>query len=141
MALLFAMTGGAFASVHYLITSTKQISPAVRSQLRGDTGPRGPVGDRGPAGPTGPAGASGPAGAAGATGAAGAARTPGQPGAVIAAPVRSTAAVTTATTNPSSPTWSSVPVSGNTSTQGSSESDEIVGDVDVTAPIVELRES
>jgi hypothetical protein len=69
LALLFSMSGGALAASHYLITSTKQISPKVRSALKGDRGPAGP------------AGASGPAGATGATGAAG---TQGPPGTAAA---------------------------------------------------------
>jgi hypothetical protein len=47
-ALLFAMGGGAFAASHYLITSSKQVSPAVLSQLKGRRGPAGPRGPRGP---------------------------------------------------------------------------------------------
>jgi hypothetical protein len=35
LALLFAMSGGAFAAGHYLINSTTQISPKVLKQLRG----------------------------------------------------------------------------------------------------------
>jgi hypothetical protein len=82
LALVFAMTGGAYAAKHYLITSTKQISPKVLKALKGANGangtaglagPAGPGGPQGPAGATGPAGAgaTGPAGAAGATGAQG----------------------------------------------------------------------
>lgn len=73
-ALVFAMTGGAYAAKKYLITSTKQISPNVLKSLRGKAGTNGPVGAAGPAGPGGP---QGPAGAKGDTGAAGAAGTPG----------------------------------------------------------------
>jgi hypothetical protein len=47
-ALVLAMAGGAFAASHYLITSTKQISPAVLSKLKGKRGPAGPRGPRGP---------------------------------------------------------------------------------------------
>lgn len=56
LALVFAMTGGAYAAKRYLITSTKQISPKVLKQLQGKAGPMGP---QGPAGPQGAAGASG----------------------------------------------------------------------------------
>jgi hypothetical protein len=59
LALVFSMSGGAFAAQHYLITKVSQISPSVRAQLRGDTGragPRGLQGTGGPAGPQGPAG-------------------------------------------------------------------------------------
>lgn len=52
-ALLFAMTGGAFAAGHYLITSANQIKPSVLKGLRGKTGPRGPHGQPGLAGKAG----------------------------------------------------------------------------------------
>jgi hypothetical protein len=77
LALVFAMTGGAYAASKVLITSTKQISPKVLKALQGKTGPAGaqgsvgvpgPAGAQGPAGPTGP---QGPAGAKGETGTAG----------------------------------------------------------------------
>jgi Collagen triple helix repeat (20 copies) len=64
VALVFAMTGGAFAA-KYLITSTKQISPSVLKKLKGATGPAGPAGAQGPAGP---AGANGKDGASGTNG-------------------------------------------------------------------------
>jgi hypothetical protein len=69
LAVLFAMSGGALAASHYLITSTKQISPKVLKALKGAPGPSGAVGAAGSAGAQGPAG---PAGAKGETGAAGA---------------------------------------------------------------------
>ena len=75
VALVFAMSGGALAASHYLITTTKQIKPSVLSQLKGKaghTGPAGANGANGVAGPQGAAGAQGPGGAAGAAGAAGA---------------------------------------------------------------------
>jgi hypothetical protein len=62
LALLFSVTGGALAAGHYLITSTKQISPRVLTKLkgrRGATGRRGPRGVYGPKGPTGPKGPAG----------------------------------------------------------------------------------
>jgi hypothetical protein len=59
VALVFAMTGGALAAGHYLITSTKQISPKVLKSLRGKSGPRGRTGAAGPAGRTGRAGTNG----------------------------------------------------------------------------------
>src|SRR5580698_7349257 len=65
LALVFAMTGGAFAAGHYLITSTKQISPKVLKALAGKNGANGASGAQGaagPAGPAGPAGKEGPAG-------------------------------------------------------------------------------
>ncbi|HEY2282667.1 MAG TPA: hypothetical protein VGH60_03855 [Solirubrobacteraceae bacterium] len=73
-ALVFAMTGGAYAAKRYLITSTKQISPSVLKSLQGKAGRAGASGAPGTAGaqgPAGPAGAQGPAGAKGDTGAAG----------------------------------------------------------------------
>jgi len=71
MALVFAMTGGAYAAGKFVITSTKQIKPSVISALKGKVGPAGAKGATGPAGLTGPAGATGPAGPTGATGATG----------------------------------------------------------------------
>jgi hypothetical protein len=68
LALLFAMSGGAYAAKKYLITSTKQISPKVLKQLKGANGKNGAVGPAGPAG-AGTAGAAGPQGPAGPAGA------------------------------------------------------------------------
>ncbi len=65
LALVFAMSGGALAASHYLIHSTRQISPAVLRKLRGS---RGGKGTPGVPGPRGPVGARGPAGARGAEG-------------------------------------------------------------------------
>lgn len=69
LALVFAMTGGAYAAKHYLITSTKQISPKVLRALKGKRGPAGREGKQGPQGPQGPAGASGKDGLTGGKGA------------------------------------------------------------------------
>lgn len=74
LALVFAMTGGAYAAKHWIITSTKQIKPSVLKQLKGARGPAGPAG---PAGPTGPAGVNGKDGTPGEKGAKG---DPGAPG-------------------------------------------------------------
>jgi hypothetical protein len=66
LALVLAMSGGAYAARKYLITSTKQISPKVLKQLTGKAGPagkNGTNGTNGAPGATGPAGPSGPAGA------------------------------------------------------------------------------
>jgi hypothetical protein len=62
LALFFAMSGGALAASHYLITSTKQIKPSVLSALKGKAGPAGAAGAKGAQGaqgPQGPAGANG----------------------------------------------------------------------------------
>jgi hypothetical protein len=65
LALVFAMTGGAYAAKKYLITSTKQISPSVLKSLQGKAGAAGANGAQGPAGPQGQAGAPGKDGANG----------------------------------------------------------------------------
>jgi hypothetical protein len=72
VALVFAMSGGAFAAGKFLITSTKQISPKVLRSLQGKVGPAGAAGAQGPAGALGPSGPQGPAGPGGAAGAPGA---------------------------------------------------------------------
>jgi len=59
LALFFAMSGGALAAKHYLISSTKQISPKVLKALKGNTGKQGAAG---------PAGAKGEAGTPGTKG-------------------------------------------------------------------------
>ncbi len=74
VALVFAMTGGAYAAKKYLITSTKQISPSVLKSLQGKSGAAGAAGvagAQGPAGPAGSAGAKGETGPAGKNGAQG----------------------------------------------------------------------
>jgi hypothetical protein len=66
LALLFAMSGGAYAATHYLINSTKQINPRVIRALEGKAGGLGTPGSSGPQGPQGkegPQGKQGPAGA------------------------------------------------------------------------------
>jgi len=62
LALVFAMSGSAIAAKHYLLNSTKQISPSLMKKLHGRTGAGGP---RGAAGAQGAPGAQGPAGAKG----------------------------------------------------------------------------
>ncbi|MGA9876069.1 MAG: collagen-like protein [Solirubrobacteraceae bacterium] len=79
LALVFAMSGGAYAASKYVITSTKQINPRVLKSLVGKTGANGAQGPAGPAGAQGPAGA---AGAKGETGAKGEAGAPGEKGAL-----------------------------------------------------------
>jgi hypothetical protein len=59
LALVFAMTGGALAASHYLINSTKQISPKVLKKLKGNRGAAGARGLAGPRGLVGPQGATG----------------------------------------------------------------------------------
>ncbi len=65
MALVFAMSGGALAASHYLITSTKQIKPSVLKALKGKAGHAGPIGPAGPTGATGQPGSPGSNGAPG----------------------------------------------------------------------------
>ena len=65
LALVFAMCGGAVAANHYLISSTKQISPKVLKKLRGA---HGTTGARGVPGASGAPGVPGAPGAPGGTG-------------------------------------------------------------------------
>lgn len=62
VAMVFAMSGGAYAASKYLIISTKQIKPSVLASLKGKAGANGAPGATGPAGPAGAAGPQGPAG-------------------------------------------------------------------------------
>ncbi len=50
LALIFAMSGSAYAASKYVITSTKQISPKVLKTLKGANGAAGPTGPQGSAG-------------------------------------------------------------------------------------------
>lgn len=74
-ALVLSMGGGsALAAKHYLISSTRQISPKVLTKLKGKTGPQGktglqgPQGSQGSQGPQGFQGLQGPKGDAGTNG-------------------------------------------------------------------------
>jgi hypothetical protein len=85
LALVFAMTGGAVAATHYLITSSKQISPKVLKELKapgktGASGPAGSPGAQGPQGLQGPSGAKGTNGTNGTKGEPGPQGTPGLEG-------------------------------------------------------------
>jgi Collagen triple helix repeat (20 copies) len=85
VALVFAMSGGAYAANRYLITSTKQISPKVLKSLKGAAGAKGAngaAGAQGAAGPAGPTGAQGAAGAKGENGTNGIDGTDGKEGAL-----------------------------------------------------------
>jgi hypothetical protein len=69
LALVLAMSGGAFAANRYLLNSTKQINPKVLKKLKGARGADGATGQRGATGATGPAGKEGTPGKEGAPGA------------------------------------------------------------------------
>jgi hypothetical protein len=80
LALMLALSGGAYAAGRFVITSTKQISPKVLKALKGKPGPRGASGAAGASGTTGPGGPQGPAGPAGAPGKPGEKGAQGVPG-------------------------------------------------------------
>ena len=71
LALFFSMSGGALAASHYLINSTKQISPKVLKALKGKKGATGPTGATGATGATGKEGPAGKEGKEGKEGKAG----------------------------------------------------------------------
>lgn len=80
LALVFALTGGAFAASKYVITSTKQISPKVLKTLKGAGGAAGAAGPAGAQGPQGPQGNAGVKGETGGPGKEGKAGEPGKEG-------------------------------------------------------------
>lgn len=88
LALVLAMSGGALAAGHYIITSTKQIKPSVLGSLKGKPGPAGHAGPPGPAGLSGPVGPTGFTGATGKTGPAGAQGQEGPPGPTNLSPLK-----------------------------------------------------
>lgn len=59
LALVLSMSGGALAAKHYLISSTKQISPKVLKALKGKSGAKGAPGLPGGVGPAGALGKEG----------------------------------------------------------------------------------
>jgi len=75
---VLAITSGAFAAQHYLITSSSQIkdgtvrladlAPGARKALHGNSGAKGDLGPAGPQGPKGNAGPQGPKGSDGVSG-------------------------------------------------------------------------
>jgi hypothetical protein len=68
LALVFSMSGGALAASHYLISSTKQISPKVLKALKGKNGTPGAPGKEGGTGKEGTPGKEGVKGAIGGEG-------------------------------------------------------------------------
>ncbi len=80
VALVFAMSGGAYAASKYVITSTKQISPKVLKTLQGKAGKAGANGAQGAPGVAGAQGSAGPQGPQGPAGAAGPNGTNGENG-------------------------------------------------------------
>ena len=67
LAVFVSIGGTGIAASHYLISSTKQISPSVLKKLE-KAGPQGPQGKPGAVGATGATGATGSTGAAGTSG-------------------------------------------------------------------------
>ncbi len=80
LALVFAMSGGAYAAGKYLISSTKQISPKVLKSLVGKAGPAGKNGTNGTNGTNGAPGAAGEKGPQGPQGPEGKEGKQGEPG-------------------------------------------------------------
>jgi hypothetical protein len=83
LALMLAMTGGAYAAGKYIITSSKQISPKVLKGLKGKNGTNGKNGSNGSNGVNGKDGAQGVPGEKGAPGEGGAVGASGKDGASV----------------------------------------------------------
>lgn len=86
VALVFALTGGAFAAANHSGSPAKATvastgAKVAKSKAKGKAGPRGPAGPKGATGAAGPAGPAGTQGSAGPTGPAGAAGVKGDTGA------------------------------------------------------------
>lgn len=80
IALVLAMSGGAYAAKGVIITKLSQISPSVQKKLKGKQGAVGPVGPAGPQGAAGSSGAKGDTGARGPEGPEGPRGEEGPPG-------------------------------------------------------------
>jgi hypothetical protein len=125
VALVFAMTGGAFAVSSGQGGSGPRATVAKsKAKAKGKAGPRGPAGKAGPAGPAGPAGATGPAGPAGAKGETGPAGPTGETG--PAGPKGETGAAGGAGTNGTSVTSKEVET-GETACEGHGGSEFTAG--------------
>src|ERR1700722_17253087 len=58
LALFFALGGTAWATHHWVLSSTKQVKPSVLKKLHGATGPVGATGGKGATGSTGSSGSN-----------------------------------------------------------------------------------
>ena len=134
IALFFALGGTALATSHYLITSTSQIKPSVLKALHGKVGAKGPAGRTGANGAPGQAGPAGPPGKEGQPGASSTSVVVGASGMSVVARARSVAPVETSSTEASTPTFASDPLTGGSWTQHANELDQLVGQVTLTLP-------
>lgn len=90
IALVFAMTGGAWATQDYLGGATSSAEKQNKAGKRGPPGPKGPRGKQGAAGPAGPAGLQGPVGPAGPKGDKGDKGDPGDDGTSVTSSAEAT---------------------------------------------------